>query len=80
MSDLAATQCGGSCACDGGCGGVGIGANYNGGCGCGNGTSGAGFFGNSGCDSCGGSSCSCLIWIIILFAFCGNGCFYYLPR
>lgn len=53
MSDLAATQCGGSCGCDGGCGGVGIGANYNGGC---------------------GSNSSC-IWIIILFAFCGNGCF-----
>lgn len=61
MSDLAATNCG--CNNDCGCGcnnGCGCGND----CGCGNGTS---LFG--------GSSCNCILWIIILMCCCGNnGC------
>lgn len=64
MSDLAATNCGGSCGC-----------NDNNGswiwiilllCCCGgcNGN-------NNGC-SFGGGDCSCIIWILLILCFCGG--------
>lgn len=59
MSDLAATNCG--CGCDDRCG-----CGQEESCGCGGGMMNC--FGN-------GSSCSCILWIIILLSFCGNGGF-----
>lgn len=59
MSDLAATNCG--CGCDDRCG-----CGQEESCGCGGGMMNC--FGN-------GSSCSCILWIIILLSFCGNSGF-----
>lgn len=69
MSDLAATNCGCAeercgCGCDNGCGNS-CGNSCQNNCGCGFG------LGNFG----GNNSCSCILWIIILFSLCGNnGC------
>ena len=61
MSDITATNCG----CDNGC---------NNGCtnGCNNGCNGTGLFNLWG----GNGSCSCILWVLILLACCGNndGC------
>ena len=82
MSDLAATNCGNGCGCEGGvsnnnsclwiiilllfCGGLG-----NNGCGCGNGSCGCG----NGVGGIGnGSDCSCIILILLLLC-CGGNCF-----
>ena len=79
MSDLAATNCGNGCGCEGGvsnnnsclwiiilllfCGGLG-----NNGCGCGNGSCGCG----NGVGGIGnGSDCSCIILILLLLC-CGG--------
>ena len=74
MSDLAATNCGGGCGCEGGnnnclwlilillfCGGCGSNFNSGNDCGCGGG--------------CGGFGGNNLIWILILLCCCGGGSF-----
>ena len=59
MSDITATNCGceRDCGCNNGCNG-----------GCNNGCNGNGLFNFWG----GNGNCSCILWILILLACCGN--------